>query len=65
EFIVRGVKTTIPLYKRIVRDEFFRRGIFDTGYLEEREGYLHYEEERDPTDLVRAISAAIVAHHGL
>jgi len=65
EFIVRGVKTTIPLYKRIVRDEFFRRGIFDTGYLEEREGYLRYEEERDPTDLVRAISAAIVAYHGL
>jgi len=65
EFIVRGVKTTIPLYKRIVRDEFFRRGIFDTGYLEERERYLHYEEERDPTDLVRAISAAIMAHHGL
>ena len=65
EFIVRGVKTTIPLYKRIVRDEFFRRGVFDTGYLEERERYLRYEEERDPTDLVRAISAAIVAHHGL
>jgi len=65
EFIVRGVKTTIPLYKRIVRDEFFRRGIFDTGYLEERERYLQYEEEREPTDLVRAISAAIVAHHGL
>jgi len=65
EFIVRGVKTTIPLYKRIVRDEFFRRGVFDTGYLEEREPFLHYEEERDPTDLVRAISAAIVAHHGL
>ncbi len=65
EFIVRGVKTTIPLYKQIVRDEFFRRGIFDTGYLEERERYLRYEEERDPTDLVRAISAAIVAHHGL
>ncbi len=65
EFIVRGVKTTIPLYKQIVRDEFFRRGRFDTGYLEERERYLRYEEERDPTDLVRAISAAIVAHHGL
>ena len=65
EFIVRGVKTTIPLYKRIVRDEFFRRGVFDTGYLEERERYLRYEEEHDPTDLVRAISAAIVAHHGL
>ncbi|RMF79105.1 MAG: acetyl-CoA carboxylase biotin carboxylase subunit [Nitrospirae bacterium] len=65
EFIVRGVKTTLPLYKQIVRDEFFRRGRFDTGYLEEREPYLRYEEERDPTDLVRAISAAIVAHHGL
>ncbi|HEX9592245.1 MAG TPA: acetyl-CoA carboxylase biotin carboxylase subunit [bacterium] len=65
EFIVRGVKTTIPLYKRIVEDEFFLRGRFDTHFLQDREKYLTYQEERDPTDLVRAVSAAIVAHHGM
>jgi acetyl-CoA carboxylase biotin carboxylase subunit len=65
EFIVRGVKTTLPLYKRIVEDEFFLRGRFDTHFLEDREKYLTYEDERDPTDIVRAISAAIVAHHGM
>jgi pyruvate carboxylase subunit A len=63
EFIVRGVKTTLPLYRRIVEDEFFLRGRFDTAFLQEREKYLTYRDERDPTDLVRAVSAAIVAHH--
>ena len=65
EFIVRGVKTTLPLYKRIVADEFFLRGRFDTHFLQDREKYLTYEDERDPTDVVRAISAALVAHHGM
>lgn len=35
EFIVKGVKTTIPLHKRIMDDERFRRGEIDTSFLDE------------------------------
>lgn len=34
EFHIEGVKTTIPLHKRILEDEIFQSGNFDTSYLE-------------------------------
>ena len=34
EFIIGGIKTTIPLHRRIVRDEAFREGRFSTQYLD-------------------------------
>jgi len=34
EFIVEGIKTTIPLHKRIFMDPTFRSGKFSTAYLE-------------------------------
>lgn len=33
-FVVEGIRTTVPLHKRILRDEQFRRGDISTGYLE-------------------------------
>jgi acetyl-CoA carboxylase biotin carboxylase subunit len=33
-FIVEGIKTTIPLHRRILADPDFRAGKFDTGYIE-------------------------------
>jgi len=33
EFKIMPLKTTIPLYRRIMEDEQFRRGDFDTGYI--------------------------------
>lgn len=33
EFIIEGVKTTIPLHQRILADEEFRAGKIDTGFL--------------------------------
>jgi pyruvate carboxylase subunit A len=62
EFVIRGVKTTIPFYQRIMRDPYFRRGEFNTHYIEDRIEDLTYEEDRDPMDIVAAISAAVVAH---
>ena len=35
EFIVEGIKTTIPIHREIVRNAFFRRGDYDTGFLDE------------------------------
>lgn len=33
EFIIEGVKTTIPFHKALMRDERFRAGNFDTGFM--------------------------------
>ena len=34
-FVVEGIHTTIPLHKKILRDEFFRRGELSTRFMEE------------------------------
>ena len=34
EFIIEGVKTTIPLLRAILEDETFRSGVYSTRYLE-------------------------------
>ena len=34
-FIVEGIRTTIPLHKKILQDEAFRRGDFSTRFMEE------------------------------
>lgn len=34
EFIIRGVKTTIPLHQQILKDPNFRRGRYSTSFIE-------------------------------
>ncbi|ACF13176.1 acetyl-CoA carboxylase, biotin carboxylase [Chloroherpeton thalassium ATCC 35110] len=34
EFIIEGIKTTIPFHKRVMQSEVFRSGNFDTSFLE-------------------------------
>ncbi len=62
EFVIRGVKTTIPLYLNIMEDENFRRGDFDIQYIERRLNDLMYDESRNRQDLVIVLSAAIAAY---
>jgi pyruvate carboxylase subunit A len=64
EFVVRGVKTTIPFLKNIMRDEDFKKGDFDTGYIDRKPELMNYDEYNEPTDVVAAISAAIAAYYG-
>jgi len=35
EYIIEGVKTTIPFHKKLMRDEKFNSGKFDTGFMED------------------------------
>ena len=42
-FIVEGIHTTIPLHQKIFRDEEFRRGHFDTKFMER---FFEREKER-------------------
>ena len=64
EFVIRGVKTTIPYLRNIINDPDFRKGNFDTGYIDRKPDLKLYYEYGEPTDMVAAISAAIAAHHG-
>ena len=34
EFIIEGVKTTVPFHQKLMRDENFRKGDFHTGFLD-------------------------------
>ena len=34
EFIVEGVKTTVPFHKQLMRDQNFRKGNFNTGFMD-------------------------------
>ena len=65
EYVLRGVKTTIPFLKSIMREPDFRAGRFDTSYLETHPEVFKYESQMEPEDLVVAVSAAIAAYEGL
>ena len=35
EFIVEGIKTTIPFHRKLMQNEIFRSGIYSTKFIEE------------------------------
>jgi acetyl-CoA carboxylase biotin carboxylase subunit len=35
EFIVEGIKTTIPFHKKLMQNEIFRSGVYSTKFIEE------------------------------
>jgi len=35
EYRIEGIKTTLPIHREIVRNAFFRKGDYDTGFLDE------------------------------
>ena len=65
EYVLRGVKTTIPFMMEIMQDQDFMAGHFDTSYLETHPELFNYDDFVEPEDLVLALSAAIAAYEGL
>ncbi len=65
EFVLRGVKTTIPFMKKIMEEPDFRAGRFDTSYLTSHPELTDYVNVLESEDLVLAVSAAIAAYEGL
>jgi len=47
EFVISPLKTTIPLYRRIMDDPSFRAGEFDTGFIHK---FVPEEEEEEDED---------------
>jgi pyruvate carboxylase subunit A len=62
---LQGVKTTAAYYQEILRHPDFRRGRFDTGFVESHPELTQYSIKRKPEELALAVAAAIAAHAGL
>lgn len=65
EYMIRGIKTTIPFYKKIVSDPDFKNGKFDTEFINKKPYLLDYQDYIDPMDFVTAIAAAIAIREGV
>ena len=64
EFTIRGVKTTMPFLINICKDRDFRKGIFDTSYVEKKMEQLMPEDYKHQDDLVVAIASAMIERYG-
>ncbi|HEC11785.1 MAG TPA: acetyl-CoA carboxylase biotin carboxylase subunit [Acidiferrobacteraceae bacterium] len=61
---VFGVKTTVPYHLEILKTAEFRRGQFDTGFVDNHPELVNYSVRHPPSALAAAIAAAIAAHYG-
>ncbi len=61
-FLIAGVKTTIPYYKQIVTDPDFINQNFDTSYIENHPQLLEYQEEIPPMGKLASLVAEINAY---
>mgnify|MGYP001064378079 CR=1 FL=1 len=57
DFLIVGPKTTIPFYLAICDEPDFRKGVFDTSYLDTHPEIFHYPEmEREIARLSRLVA---------
>jgi len=61
-FLILGVKTTIPYFKRIVNEADFRQMNLDTAYIDYHPQLLDYREEEREVDKLARLIAEINAH---
>jgi len=59
EFQIEGVATTIPLHKKILDNEYFRRGEINTGFVQERIG-SQLREELEGGEIAALVGALAV-----
>ncbi len=60
-FVITGPKTTIPFYLNLVDDPDFKKGDFDTSYLETHTHLFEYEEYKSEVNKLANLIAEI--HH--
>jgi len=65
EFVIRGVPTTIPFFRKILTDPEFVSGQFDTSFIDRKIKDFTFIKQADPEVVALALSAAIAMHHGL
>jgi acetyl-CoA carboxylase biotin carboxylase subunit len=61
EFVIKGIKTTIPFHRWLVNNRRFIQGDFDTTFLDQE--YFHRKKERDESfQELACIATAIRAY---
>jgi len=60
-----GIKTTIPYYLEILKNENFIDAEFNTSFVDKHPELTDYEDELPPEVIAAAIGAAIAAHEGI
>lgn len=60
-YVIAGVKTTIPFYLNVVDDPDFRNGNFDTSYIDTHEHLFKYEDMKSEVNKIAKLIAEI--HH--
>ena len=60
-FVIVGPRTTIPFYRRLVKEKEFLAGLFDTGYLERHPELFEYRSLEREEDSLASLLAEI--HH--
>ncbi|MDX8409944.1 MAG: acetyl-CoA carboxylase biotin carboxylase subunit [Mariprofundales bacterium] len=65
EYDIRGIKTTLPLYRNIVASKAFSSGEFDTSFMEQHPELLDYKPYERREDIAAAVAVAIASHLGL
>lgn len=61
EYVIEGIRTTIPLHKRILEDRQFQKGEVSTSFIQDGIGTLR-EEETHKEERVAALYAALALH---
>jgi acetyl-CoA carboxylase biotin carboxylase subunit len=59
EYVIEGIETTIPFHIWVMRDENFRRGTFNTAYIDDHYSATAGEERRKVPVEVALVAAAI------
>ena len=62
---VFGVKTTIPYYLEILKNQEFIEAKFNTSFVDTHPELTDYEDDLPPATIAAAIGAAIAAHEGI
>jgi pyruvate carboxylase subunit A len=60
-----GIKTTIPYYLEILKNQSFINANFNTSFVEIHPELTDYDDELPPEVIAAAIGAAIAAHEGI
>jgi acetyl-CoA carboxylase biotin carboxylase subunit len=60
-YVIAGLKTTIPFYVNVVNDPDFKKGNFDTSYLETHEHLFEYGDMKSEVNKIAKLIAEI--HH--
>ncbi len=61
EFVVKGIKTTIPLHKRVLENESFKKGDISTDFIDKEILSETAEEKEQPKEIV--LSAAAIKEY--